>query len=320
MQISRREAIEELLDFMGEKGDSDARASAERMLIRVLQTIWLKHTWGDHVSPDPWQITTIANQRSYALPDHFGRPVASGVMRNLTTGDTVQLITKNDLEDQHPEAGTTFETADEPSSFFIGGTQPVGTQPASTGDALLVVSDSAADTTIKVTVIGEDATGIERRTVVTLTGLAQVAVGNFRKITTFGKAYPAAQEPTTAETSSEGTVTLFKAVRGDVLESLLPDESSRERLVLTLFPKPDGVYSLALPFIRAPRRPIYDSDTLPRFWHPAVFEEARLEWALNMGEINLASFTTAPRPRLKELIEFDNALTYGAMRTEPFQG
>lgn len=320
MQVSRREVLDELLDFMNEKGDSEALASAQRLLIRVLQTIWLKHTWGDHISPDPWQITTVVSQRTYALPDHFGRPMPSGVMVNLTTGAKIRLITKNDLDEMHPEAGTSFEVASEPTHFTIAGTQAVATQPASTGDALEIVSDNAADTTIKVEVIGEDASGVERRKVVTATGTVAVAVGTFRKITTFGKAYPAAQEPTTAGTSSEGTVTLRKVVGAVALESLLPDESSRERLALTLFHKPDQVYTLALPFIRAPRRPIYDSDTLPRFWHPAVFEEARLEWALNQGEINLPTYLQAPRPRLKELIESDNALTYAAMRVQAFEG
>lgn len=320
MQVSRREIIAELMDFMGEGSDVDARASAERLLIRVLQTIWLKHSWADHISPDPWQITTVANQRTYALPDHFGRPMPSGILRNLTTGSEIDLISKHDIEEMHPEAGTTFETAAEPTHYFVGGTQPVGTQPASTGEALEVVSDSATDTTVKVTVIGEDANGIERRKTVTLTGQAPVAVGTFRKITTFGKAYPASQDPTTDGTSSEGSVTLRKVAGAVELDTLLADESSRERLALTLFHKPDAVYALALPFIRAPRRPIYDSDVLPRFWHPAVFEEARLEWALNQGDLSYANFIQAPRLRLKELVEADNALTYSAMRVTPYSG
>jgi hypothetical protein len=240
MQQSRRELLDELLDFMGELDDDDARNTAERMLVRVLQTIWLKHTWSDHLSPDPWLITTVANQRSYALPDHFGRPLPSGVMRNLTTGGEIRVITKNDVESLYPDAGTTFETAAPPEYFFIGGTQPVSTQPASTGDALEVVSNDAADATIKVTVIGEDVNGIERRKTVTLTGLAPVAVGTFRKITTFGKAYPDGQDPTTEGTSSVGEVTLRKVVGAVALETLLADESSRERLVLTLYQKPDA--------------------------------------------------------------------------------
>jgi hypothetical protein len=88
----------------------------------------------------------------------------------------------------------------------------------------------------------------------------------------------------------------------------------------TLFAKPDAVYTLALPFIRAPRRLVYDSDTLPRFWGPAVYEEARLEWDLNQGNIALPTFVQSPRPRLTELIEHDNALLYSAQRVEPFQG
>lgn len=320
MQQSRRELLEELMDFMGELDDDDARNTAERLLIRVLQTIWMKHTWSDHLSPDPWQITTVPNQRSYVLPDHFGRPLPSGIMRNLTTGGQLSVITKNDVEALYPEAGSPFETAALPECYFIGGTQPVATQPASTGDALEVVSDNVADATVKVTVIGEDAAGVERRKTVTLTGIGPVAVGTFRKITTFGKAYPDGQDPPTEGTSSVGEVTLRKVVGAAALETLLADESSRERLVVTLYQKPDAVYSLALPFIRAPRRPIYDSDTLPRFWGPAIFEEARLEWALNQGDLNYATFTQLPRPRLKEAIEFDNALTYTGMRNTPFSG
>jgi hypothetical protein len=318
MQQSRREILDELLDWMGELDDPDARNTAERLLVRVLQTIWLKHTWSDHVSPDPWQITTVADQRTYVLPDHFGRPTPSAVLRNLTTGEDLRIVTKNDLEAVHPEAGTTLETAAQPDSAFIGGTQPVHTQPSSSGDALEVVSDDVDDTTIKVTVIGEDANGIERRRVVTLTGTAPVAVGTYRKITTFGKAYPESQDPTTEGTSSEGNVTLRKVTGAVELETLQADESSRERLTITLHPKPDAVYVLALPFIRAPRRPIYDSDTLPRFWGPAIFEEARLEWAVDQGDLTYAALLQAPRPRFKELVEFDNALTYAGMRNTPF--
>ncbi len=320
MNSSRREFLDDLLNFMGELDDADARDIAERLMIRVLQRIWLKHTWADHISPDPWQITTVANTRTYALPDHFGRPMPSGVMRNLTNGAKLRIITKNDLEEMHPEAGTTFESAGQPQYFFVGGTQCVAAQPASTGQALEVVSSSAADTSVDVTIIGEDANGVEQRTKVTLLGQTPVACGTWRKITTFGKAYQAGIDPSTEYTSSAGTVTLRKISDASTIEQLLSDESSRERLVVTLYRVPDSVYTLALPFIRAPRRPIYDSDPLPRFWGPAMFEEARLEYALNRGEIGFAEFAAAPRPAFKELVEFDNALTYSGMRTDPFAG
>lgn len=320
MQTSRAELLTDLLGFMGELDDQDARNIAETLAARVVQTIYLKKTWNELVSPDPWQITTIANQRTYVLPDHFGRPTPGGVMRNLTTGGKLRLIGKNEIEEMHPEMGTSLETADEPCFFFVGGTQPVATQPAAAGDALEIVSDNILDTTVKVTVVGEDANGVERRKVVTATGIGGVAVGTFRKISAFGKAYPDGVTPTTEGTSSEGTITLRKVAGAVELETLQSDESSKERLTLTLYPKPDAVYTLALPFIRAPRRLVYDSDTLPRFWGPAVFEEARLEWDLNQGNLSLGSFIAAPRPRLKELVEHDNALTYAGERVIPFGG
>jgi hypothetical protein len=323
MQTSRAELLADLLGFMGELDDADARNIAEAMVARVMQTIYLEKTWNELVSPDPWQITTVANQRTYVLPDHFGRPTPGAVMRNLTTGGKLRLIDRNSIEDAHPEMGVTgLDTTEEPCFFFVGGTQPVATQPAAAGDALEIVSDSIADTTVKVTVVGEDANGIERRKFVTVTGIGAVAVGTFRKISAFGKAYPDGVTPTTEGTSSEGSITLRKVAGAVELETLQSDESSKERLALTLYPTPDAVYTLALPFIRAPRRLVYDSDTLPRFWGPAVYEEARLEWDLNQGNLSLSAFMAAPRPRLRRnSSQHDNALAARPReRVIPFGG
>lgn len=319
MQQTRRELLDDLLDFMGESGDADARNSAERVLNRAIQQIWLKKEWTDHRMPTPVSFSTVANQRGYALPEHFGR--VAGRRReifNLTLGDEIEPIDQDDLRRDHPEQGTTFENAAAPSFYFVGGTQGVSVQPASTGEALEVVSDNGADATIRVTIEGEDAAGVWQHKKVILTGVAPVAVGTWRTVINFSKAYPEAQEPTTEGTSSEGSVTLRKVAGAVGLETLLPEESAHELLTLTLFQVPDAVYAIAVPFIRAPKRLIYDSDELPRMWGPAVFEEARLEWDLNQGNVTLAQFQVTARPQLKALIEYDNAIAYANLRIDPF--
>lgn len=321
MQMTKREILDELLDFMGELGDADARNTADRLLSRVIQTIWLQHPWSDHVMPSPLEIATVANQRTYVLPDHFGRVRPDASMRNLTTGNRIDPIDQNVLEDDYPQAGTTFETAQEPTHFYVAGVQGVAIQPAATGDALEVVSTSALDLTIRVTVEGPTTAGIWTRTTVTLNGITPVAVGTFRNdVLNFSKAYPEGTDPATEGYSSVGSVTLRKVAGAVALETLQPEESAHERRTIVLIHKPDRVYTVVLPFIRAPRRLLADSDEIPRFWGPAVIEEARIEWDYNQGNISLAQMTQIPRPRRMELVQYDNSIRYSSWRTTPFQG
>lgn len=319
MNQTRREFLDDLLDFMGEQGDDLARNSAERVLNRVIGTIWLKHPWTDHRMPTPYQFATVADTRTYVLPAYFGRVAGTeGIIRNLTTGSRIAPANQDALEEDYPHAGTSFEHASTPQCYFLGGTQAVHTQPDTAGEALEVLSDNAADTTIVVTIEGLDANGVYTAVQKTLTGTVAVALGTFSQVINFSKAYPENQEPTTEHTSSAGSVTL-RTTGGTELDVLQPYESAHERPTLTLFPKPDRVYQIAVPVIRAPKRLTKDSDEIPRFWGPALYEEARLEWALNQGELTYQAFILAPRPRLKELIEADNARRYAGQRLTPFQ-
>jgi hypothetical protein len=322
VQQTRREIVEELLDFMGEAGDSDAEVSAVLVLNRIIQTIWLKHPWSDHLMPNPVEIATVANQRTYVLPDHFGRVRPNAAMRNLTSGGMpMEPIAADAAEVEFPMAGTSLETPGLPQRFDLAGTVGIAVQPSSSGEALEVVSSSAADTAVKVTVEGPNAQGVWTRTTVTLTGTVAVAVGTFRNdVINFSKAYADGTDPATPGTSSVGSVTLRKVVGGTVLETLQPEESAHERRTVVIYPVPDAVYTLALPFMRAPRRLIADSDEVPRFWGPAIIEEARLEWTLNGGDLDIVSFTNAKRPRLTELIEHDNSLRYAGWRATHFSG
>jgi hypothetical protein len=318
MAQSRRELLDELLDFMGETGDPLARSSAVILLNRVLETIWLKKAWTDHRMPAPFQFTTVPGQRAYVLPDYFGKVAGfEADIRNLSTGGAIAPVSLDDLESAFPLSGTALEPAGVPQYYAIAGTQGVLLQPAAAGEALSVVSSSASDTTVVVVVEGLDVAGNWLRQQVTLTGTAPVLVGTFAQVINFTKGYPDATPIPAEGASSTGVVTLSGATSGPI-ESLTATESAHERLTLVLCPKPDAPFAIAVPVIRAARKLTSDADEVPRFWGPAIIEEARLEWAYNQGDINLGQLTQSPRPRLTELIQHDNALLYRGMSIKPF--
>lgn len=308
MQKSRREAIDELLDFAGELNDSGARDTAERLLNRALETIWLKHPWSQFISPAPLQITLVANQRSYALPDHFGRVRSprSNPVRNLTRGTSLRLLDDSVLFDQYPESGTTLEVASDPSCCSIFGTVGASTQPAAAGDALEVVSSSAADTTVRVAIAGDDTSGRNTRAQVTLNGVTPVAIGTWTFVDEFGKSYPAGSDPTTELTSSAGTVTLRKTAGGTVLQTLFPEESARRHQVFLVYPKPTAADVLAVPFIRSINRLYNDADNVPSAWGPALFEEMMIQWQVGTGDLPMAQAGRVTRAAFMDLVMFDN--------------
>lgn len=323
MQSTRREALDELLDFVGHADDADARNTAELILNRCLQRIWMKRAWRSFLNPTPYTFVTVAATRSYALPPHFGRMSGiDGAIRNLTNGGKLFPIAKEDLDDQNPAAGTVFDTTGPPKWYALAGTQPVRTQPAAAGEALEVVSDSAADAAVRVEVSGITSTGDWTRQQVTLTGLAPVAIGTWvDKLDGFSKAYPDGTDPTTELTSSEGTVTLRKVVGGTVLATLLPQESAREYQALTLDPTPDGVYTIAVPFIRGVQRMFRDADPLPANWGPALFEEMEIEWQVETGTLARSAAMQLSRPCFIDLVCLENAAAAQAQRKRmPFTG
>jgi hypothetical protein len=306
MHRARREAIDEFLAHVGELQDDEARNLAEMTLNRAIETIALKRTWRDLQSPAPIELTLTVDQRSYALPDFFAK-VGPGLIRNLSRrGLEITETTQEELQSYRPEAGTTFETAGAPDLLVIAGVCGVHTQPASTGDALEVVSDSAADisTKVKVSIEGDDANGRHRRREFTLNGLTPVAVGTWRWVDTFGKSYIAGQTPTTEYTSSAGSVILRKVTGAVELQYLFPEESSHEHRVITFSPKPATADVIAIPCIRRPKRLIYDGDPLPADWWPAIFEEMEAGWRSNTGEAGSAA--SLPRPALRDLVEWEN--------------
>lgn len=307
MQKTRREIVDDLLDFAGELGDSNARTTAERMLNRALESIWLKHPWSQFVSPAPLQITMVVNRRSYALPDHFGRfrsPI--NPVRNLTRGTWLQSLPDEDLFRQYPEAGTTLEAASTPSLCTLLGSVGVQGQPLPTGEALQVVSSSAGDTDIRVSVVGDDSLGRNTRIEVMLDGLNAVAVGTWSYVDEFGKAYPAGEEPVTPLYSSRGTVTLRKTSDGTVLQTLFAEEAAKLHRILSVYPKPNVADVLAIPFIRAISPRLKDADVLPSNWGPALYEEMAIEWQVNTGDLTRAEAGRVPRPALLDLICFEN--------------
>lgn len=305
MQKTRREAIDELLGFVGELGDSDARDVAERLLTLAVHTVWLSHPWRQFVSPTPYTFATVANQASYVLPSYFGRVSrVDGLIRNLTRGTVIWPLEVEQLQELYPSMGTSLEIAGDPRHYVLAGTQGVHTQPATSGEALEVLSSSAADVAVRALVQGLNAAGVETRTQVTLNGTTPVAIGTWASVETFSKSYPATITPTTELTSSEGTVTLRKVTGAVELMALLSDESSRELSLLTLYPKPSAIETFAAPFIRRPRPLIFDADPLPLDWWPAIREDVHIQWRVNTGELSIDS--AVPRPALSRLIENDN--------------
>lgn len=308
MIFTRREILDQLLDYVGHTGDDGARNTAEMILNGALETIWQKRVWRAFIAPTPYLITTVAGTRAYALPGYFGRIMGDrGELRNVTLGTRIRPITKSDMDEQNPEGGTSLETTGRPRTYTISGTQPVSVQPAATGDALEVVSDSAADSTIRVEVSGLTTDGVWDRRQVTLTGLAAVAIGTWCSLDGFAKAYPEGTDPTTELTSSEGTVTVRKVVGGTVLGTLLPQESARDVQVLLFDPTPDGVYSIPVPFVRAVQRSDRDADPMPPNWAPALLEEMHIEWLVQAGDLPRAAAMQLPRAKLIDLVCLENA-------------
>jgi hypothetical protein len=306
MQRTRREALDEFLAHVGELGDAEARNLAEAAITRAVESIWMERTWRDFQSPASLELTLTVDQRSYALPDYFGK-VGPGLVRNISQrGGEIEQVTPEQLQEFYPLSGTSLETNGRPCVMAIAGICGVHTQPSSSGDALEVVSDSAADiaTKVKVSIEGDDSNGRHRRREFTLNGTTAVSAGTWRWIDTFGKSYIFGQTPTTEFTSSAGSVTLRTVSGATELQYLFPEESSREHRVVTLAPKPNAADVLTIPCIRRPKRLLYDADPLPADWWPAVFEHMEANWRSNTGEAGSAA--ALPRPELAKLIAMEN--------------
>lgn len=320
MQTSRRELLDDFLNYVNAFGDSAKRDQAERLINRVIECIWLKRGWRQFVDPDVYQFSTVANQRAYVLPDYFGRVSgANRVVRNLTRGTLMVPRDRSDLEEEDPKIGTTLETASCPSSYEIAGVTPVQAQPASTGEALEWVSDSGSDITIRAFLEGLDANGVMVQSQITMNGVTPVAAGTWSKIYEAGKSYPEGTAATTELTTSEGTVTLRKVAGATTLQTLAPWQSSRSHQTIVLYHVPDGVYVIGVPILRAPAKLYRDADPLPPFWTNAIFEKMVLSW--RVADKNVDADGADTWPALIDLITYDNAQTAQAFqRRQPFMG
>lgn len=320
MTSSRREILDDFLSYVNAAGDAAKRDQAERLLNRVIECIWLKRGWRQFLVPTLYEFSTVANTRSYALPDYFGRiSSANRVIRNLTEGRQIHPTDRSDLEADDPQIGTSLEASGCPTRYEIAGTTPVQTQPATAGEALEVLSSSASDTAVRVHVEGLNASGVLTQTQVTLTGTTAVALGAWSLIHQFGKSYPFGTAPTTELTTSEGTVTLRKVTGGTTLQTLAPWQSSREHQTIVLYLVPDKVYVIGVPILRAPQRIYQDADPLPPFWTNAIFEKMVLAWRVADQNVNADGAETWPA--LVDLICWDNAQTAQAFqRRRPYGG
>jgi hypothetical protein len=316
---TRRELLDQFVEFMGEAADPIARNLAENLLDRALETVWQYRTWRQFIMPTPYTLTTIANQGLCALPPYFGRVSGKdGILRNLTTGARVDPIGLEQLQETYPTQGTPLEVAGVPFLYAIGGSVGVSAQPAAGDLAVEALSSSVADTTVVVELSGLSSTGVYTRTQVTLTGVVAVALGSWSQILTASKTYPSGQAPTTPDTTSEGTVT-FRTVVGLVtLQTLLPIESAREQVALILYPKPATVQTYAVPIYRRPWALSKDADALPDHWDPALFEEMGIQWRVNSGELSADGANPAMRPKLADLVAFENLSAPRAV-VRPFQ-
>lgn len=302
---TRRDFLDDFLLFVGEPDDDDARDVSERLLNQAIQSIWLRHPFKAFRVPTLFEVTTVAGTRSYALPDWFGRLAPRGRAVNLTTGGRLDPLDEAALREDDPAAGTTFEQRGEPEGFFFGGVSALSTEPSTSGSALEVLSDNAADVDVSVSLEGIDSNGLQARTTVTLTGTTPVALGTFKPpVVSAGKSYLEAYTPATEGTSSRGTVSV-RIVSGATLLRLLPDEAAKQFNLVTLYRTPGAVYTIGFPYLLAPSKLLNDADPLPAFWEAAIWEEMLLQWRVNTGEIPVAA--NLPRPEFLSLVAFDNA-------------
>lgn len=304
MIATRRELVDDVLDLVGETGDDRARATANRLVNRAVERIWLRHPWRQFWMPVPTTITTVAGQRAYPLPDYFGRVgTRQGRVINTSTGTVLVPIAPDHEADVNPYGGTTLDVSGVPTHYTIGGTAGVSKQPTSAGEAVAAVSSSATDTDVIVTIEGLTAAGAYQRATVTLSGTVAVALGTFAVVLSVAKAWPDGIDITTTGTSSRGTVTIAGATSG-TLHTLAAHESAREHRLFVLSPTPSSSGDvIAIPTLRAPRPLLYDSDICPDHWGPAIVEELLIQWKVSEG--TFASDATIPRPAFTELVGWD---------------
>lgn len=307
MQISRRILLDDFLKFVNAYGDTAKRDQAKALLNRVLEKIWMLRGWECFIDPTVWEFDTTASVRDYALPDHFGRVSGENrIIRNLTNAQQIYPADRNDIEAEDPTVGTSLEVPGQPTRYTIQGTTPVQTQPASTGEALEVVSDNASDTSARVFISGLTTSNLVAQREETLNGTTAVAVGTWARILKFGKAYPEGSTPTTALTSSRGNVTLRKVSDATQLQILASWQDAREHQTIALTPIPASVYTIGVPILRAIEPTFYDSDPMPPNWTNAVFDGLVHFW--RVGDHDVSEDGSGMWPSLKELIEHDNAL------------
>jgi hypothetical protein len=276
--------------------------------------------WRCFIDPDVWTIATVANQRAYALPDHFGRISGNNrIIRNLTTGKRILPRDRSDMEEDDPGTGTALNSPGEPTQYAIAGMTAVQTQPASTGEALEVLSDSALDVTVRVFIEGLTASNLVAQRQVTLNGTSAVDIGTWARVLKFGKSYPDGTTPTTDLTTSEGSVTLRKTSGATELQVLAPWQPSREHQTIVFSPTPASVYSIGIPIFRAIERYYNDADPLPPLWTNAVFDGMVMAWRVGNRDVDFD--TVGMWPSLKDLIEYDNAQVAQERRQrQPFLG
>lgn len=330
MNESRREIIDRLVTFMGELGDSGARVVAEQLLMHAIHKIWIRHPFRSFLMPDPYLVVTAAGVRSYVLPPWFGRIAnRDGRIRNLTSGDLLCPLEGEELYLVHPEAGSAIDTdTGDPSNYVIAGVAGVNVQ-LTANTPLEAVSSSVDDVDVQAVLEGVDNNGQFNQIAVTLNGTAPVALGTWRTLQMFSKSFPQGIAAPTSDqvlagarsyTSSRGTIKLQNATdHVTIYQTLLPHESLREQSTITFWKTPQAVQSIAVPILRLPRRLVNDADPVPAMWGPALFEEARKEYAVNNGDLSIAAANQLVCPATIDLMCWDNELRSGGRsHTVPF--
>lgn len=315
MQVeTRREIVDRLLRFVSELNDPQARSIAEDVCAEAVHSIWLAHPFVEFVMPMPTTLTTVAGQALYVLPSYFGRiATRDGVVRNSTTGARIYPQSGVDLLSDHPAIGTALDTSrGDPSRYAFTGKVGLATQVATAGEALEVVSSSTTDAAVYFEMEGLDSAGAWQVVQHLLTGTSPVSFGTWTYVQTAAKSYKASSSPTTALTSSEGSVTVRK-VGGGTRQVLLPHEAAREQYQVRFYPTPIAVQSILFPTIRLPRRLFQDADPIPSMWGPAVFERMLIDWRHNRGEIGVQAALELKviGPEFQRLIGYDNELRGG---------
>lgn len=249
-------------------------------------------------------LTTVVNQRVYALHHEFDKPF---YFFNQTGNRYLSEVPRRSQQD----AGFNWLTSTGSAEFFVyAGEQYVQNQPVAAG-VVTLVSSSASDTgaTLQVVVKGETSAGVIVAEVFTPNGTTPV-VG----LTTFRTILEV-----TKEAAWTGTLTLTTDSGATTIISLQGCEMGRRYTLIELMSAPTTAETIKYKFFRKPLQLVNDFDQpLIRFPYSQILTfEALLYMAAYNPDVKPSdvSYWVAQRERWRNAIAnaFQEQQTLGAM-------